>query len=62
MAEIFWHNLNINQIVRILGTDIKKGLAEKEAKARIKIKKLLEEAGRRFFNDGDLKANIKVRV
>lgn len=31
---------------------------DKEAKARIKINKLLEEAGWRFFDDGNHRANI----
>ena len=33
-------------------------MAEKEAKARIKINKLLEEAGWRFFSDNGLSADI----
>ena len=33
-------------------------MAEKEAKARIKINKLLEEAGWRFLDDENGKANI----
>jgi len=33
-------------------------MAAKEAKARIKINKLLEEAGWRFFDSGDGKANV----
>ncbi|MCF6148226.1 MAG: hypothetical protein E3K37_06175 [Candidatus Kuenenia sp.] len=33
-------------------------MAQKEAKARIKINKLLEEAGWRFFDNKDGKANI----
>ncbi len=33
-------------------------MAAKEAKARIKVNKLLEEAGWRFFDDGNGKANI----
>lgn len=33
-------------------------MAAKEAKARIKINKLLEESGWRFFDDGKGKANI----
>ena len=33
-------------------------MAEKEAKARIKINKLLEEAGWRFFDNDSGKANI----
>lgn len=33
-------------------------MAEKEAKARIKINKLLEEAGWRFFDNEAGKANI----
>jgi len=33
-------------------------MAEKEAKARIKINKLLEEAGWRFFDSEQVKANI----
>ena len=32
----------------------------KEAKARIKINKLLEEAGWRFEDDNNIKANIKL--
>lgn len=35
-------------------------MAEKEAKARIKINKLLEEAGWRFFDTGNDKATIKL--
>ena len=35
-------------------------MKQKEAKARIKINKLLEEAGWRFFDDGDLPANIQL--
>lgn len=35
-------------------------MAEKEARARIKINKLLEEAGWRFLDDKNKKANIKV--
>ncbi len=35
-------------------------MADKEAKARIKINKLLEEAGWRFFHDKDGKATIKL--
>ena len=35
-------------------------MADKEAKARIKINKLLEEAGWRFFDDKDGKATIKL--
>jgi len=31
---------------------------DKEARARIKLNKLLEAAGWRFFDDGNLKANI----
>ncbi|MFH1402476.1 MAG: type I restriction enzyme HsdR N-terminal domain-containing protein [Patescibacteria group bacterium] len=34
----------------------------KEAKARIKINKLLEESGWRFEDDGDKKANIKLEA
>ena len=33
-------------------------MAEKEAKARIKINRLLEESGWRFFDDATGKANI----
>jgi len=33
-------------------------MAAKEAQARIKLNKLLEEAGWRFFDDGKGKANI----
>ncbi|MDO9636133.1 MAG: hypothetical protein Q7I95_04150 [Thiobacillus sp.] len=33
-------------------------MAAKEAKARIKINKLLEDSGWRFFDDGSDKANI----
>jgi type I restriction enzyme R subunit len=32
-------------------------MSEKEAKARIKINKLLEEGGRRFFPEGSAPAN-----
>lgn len=35
-------------------------MAKKEATARIKINKLLEEAGWRFFDDGNRKANIQL--
>ena len=35
-------------------------MADKEAKARIKINKLLEEAGWRFFDEKDSKATIKL--
>ena len=35
-------------------------MSEKEAKARIKINKLLEEAGWRFFADGSAPANIQL--
>ncbi|MCD6562092.1 MAG: restriction endonuclease subunit R, partial [Deltaproteobacteria bacterium] len=35
-------------------------MAEKEAKARIKINKLLEEAGWRFFDDENGPANIQL--
>ena len=35
-------------------------MSEKEAKARIKINKLLEEAGWLFFDDGNRKANISL--
>jgi Ca2+-transporting ATPase len=31
MAGFFWHNLEIKEVVKILRTDIKKGLSEKEA-------------------------------
>ena len=34
--------------------------SNKEAKARIKINKLLEQAGWRFFDDEDGKANIQL--
>lgn len=33
-------------------------MKDKEAKARIKINKLLEEAGWRFFDDANGKANV----
>ncbi|SFL01472.1 type I restriction enzyme, R subunit [Nitrosomonas aestuarii] len=33
-------------------------MAAKEAKARIKINKLLEEAGWRFFDDANCKVNV----
>jgi type I restriction enzyme R subunit len=36
--------------------------AKKEAAARIKINKLLENSGWRFFDDGDRKANIRLEV
>jgi len=35
-------------------------MPEKEAKARIKINKLLEEAGLRFFNNKEGRANRKI--
>ena len=35
-------------------------MAKKEATARIKINKLLEEAGWRFFDDGNRQANIQL--
>ena len=35
-----------------------RGMAAKEAKARIKINKLLEAAGWRFFDEAEGKANI----
>jgi type I restriction enzyme, R subunit len=35
-------------------------MADKEAKARIKINKLLEESGWRFFDDKHGKATIKL--
>lgn len=34
MAEIFWHNLSQEEAVRILRSDIEKGLAEKEVEIR----------------------------
>lgn len=34
MAEIFWHNLNPEEIAKLLGTDLKGGLTEKAAKIR----------------------------
>ena len=37
-------------------------MLDKEAKARIKINKLLEEAGWRFFDDGNGKATIKLEA
>jgi Ca2+-transporting ATPase len=36
MAEIFWHNLEIGEMEKILRTDIKNGLSEKEVKSRQK--------------------------
>lgn len=35
-------------------------MSSKEATARIKINKMLEEAGWRFIDEGDKKANIKL--
>ena len=35
-------------------------MANKEAKARIKINKLLEDSGWRFFDDKNGKANIQL--
>ena len=32
MAEIFWHNLDFKEVVKILRTNIGKGLSEKEVK------------------------------
>ena len=37
-------------------------MSEKEATARIKINKLLEAAGWRFFQDGDALANIRLEI
>jgi len=37
-------------------------MAEKEAKARIKINKLLEAAGWRFFGEGSKPANIQLEA
>ena len=37
-------------------------MGAKEAKARIKINKLLEEAGWRFFDDENGSANIQVEA
>ena len=34
MAEIFWHNLPKEEVVKILGSNIEKGLTEKEVKIR----------------------------
>jgi len=34
MAEIFWHNLNPEEIAKLLGTGLKRGLTEKAAKTR----------------------------
>ncbi len=34
MAEIFWHNLNPEEIAKLLGADLKGGLTEKAAKTR----------------------------
>jgi Ca2+-transporting ATPase len=34
MAEIFWHNLKIEEVEKLLRTDIEKGLAEKEVEIR----------------------------
>jgi type I restriction enzyme R subunit len=35
-------------------------MSDKEATARIKINKLLEAAGWRFFSEGDASANIRL--
>jgi len=37
-------------------------MAEKEAKARIQINKLLEQAGWRFFDDKNGPANIRLEL
>ena len=37
-------------------------MADKEAAARIKINKLLEAAGWRFFSEGNLPANIRLEA
>ncbi|PIV45381.1 MAG: hypothetical protein COS25_00145, partial [Candidatus Nealsonbacteria bacterium CG02_land_8_20_14_3_00_37_10] len=34
MAEIFWHNLRIEEVAGVLKTDIKEGLSEKEVEIR----------------------------
>jgi len=34
MAEIFWHNLKVEEIEKLLRTDLKEGLSEKKAKLR----------------------------
>jgi len=34
MAEFFWHNLNPEEIAKLLGADLKRGLTEKAAKTR----------------------------
>lgn len=34
MTEIFWHNLEIEEVSKVLKTDIKEGLSEKEVKFR----------------------------
>jgi Ca2+-transporting ATPase len=36
MAEIFWHNLAIKEAIKILGSNVKSGLTEKEVKVRQK--------------------------
>jgi len=35
-TEIFWHNLNIEKIARLLKTDVEDGLSEKEVKEKRK--------------------------
>ena len=36
MTQFFWHNLKIEEIIKILRTDIEKGLSEKEVKLSLK--------------------------
>jgi Ca2+-transporting ATPase len=36
MSEIFWHNLEVKEVARTLGSDFEKGLTEKEVSSRIK--------------------------
>ena len=36
MAQFFWHNLKIEEIIKVLRTDIEKGLTEKEVKLSLK--------------------------
>jgi hypothetical protein len=34
MAEVFWHNLKVEEIEKIQRTDLKNGLSEKEVEIR----------------------------
>lgn len=36
MAEIFWHNLSIEEITKLLKTNLEEGLSEDEVKKRQK--------------------------